>query len=487
MKNRPLQVLIVASEMAPFAKVGGLADVVGSLPKALKVRGIDVRVVMPKYKKIQDASYVTDFPVESAGRIETAIVRTLNVKANSEGLEFPVYFVDSYRYFFRDYIYAGDDDAERFVFFSKAVLEMLPRLGWKPDVIHCNDWQTGTVPFMLKNRYASEDFYKDIATLYTIHNLQYQGVFPRDVLGLMGAGAHNFHPDDLEFFGGVNFMKAGLLYAEKLNTVSKTYAKEIQTQHYGERLEGVLRKRSSDLYGILNGIDYDEYNPKTDPRITKNYTLETIDGKKQNTHALQKEFGLPVGDTPVIGLVSRLVDQKGLDLIGAIADDLMSRDLQLIVLGTGDPRYHDLFTQLGARFPDKAGVKIGFDVDLAQRIYAGSDMFLMPSRFEPCGLGQIISLRYGTIPIVRETGGLSDTIRDYDAKKGTGNGFSFEEYTPAELLKTIDRALSVYQDRPKWKAVVTNAMTSDFSWSRSADEYISLYKKAQKKRIAGVA
>lgn len=488
MEERPLRVLIVASEMAPFAKVGGLADVVGSLPKALAARGTDVRVAMPKYKKIQGAAYVSDFPVEVAGRVETAIVRTVPVKAGGDSdTEFPVYMIDSYRYFHRDYIYSGDDDVERFVFFTKAVLEMLPIIGFKPDIIHCNDWQTGVLPFMLKTKYAGDEFYKDIATLYTIHNLQYQGTFSRDVLGLFGAGPQNFHPDDLEFYGGVNFMKAGLLYADKLNTVSRTYAKEIQTPEYGERLEGILRKRSQDLYGILNGIDYEEFNPAKDPRIEKPYSLETFRDKVLNKRSLQKEMGLPVSSAPVIGLVTRLVNQKGLDLIGAIIDDLMERDLQLVVLGTGDPHYHKLFTDLGAKYPEKAGIRIGFDLNLAQRIYAGSDMFLMPSKFEPCGLGQIISLRYGTIPIVRRTGGLLDTIDDYEPAKGTGNGFSFGPYSPLELLQTVDRALVAYGKPEKWAKITTNAMQSDFSWSRSADEYISLYKKAMKKRLADVA
>ena len=488
MEERSLRVLVVASEMAPFAKVGGLADVVGSLPKALAARGIDVRVVMPKYKKIQGAAYISDFPVEIAGRLETAIIRTVPVKAGGgTKAEFPVYMVDSYRYFHRDYIYSGEDDVERFVFFSRAVLDMLPVIGFKPDIIHCNDWQTGVLPFMLKTRYAKDDFYKDIATLYTIHNLQYQGVFPRDVLGLFGAGPQNFHPDDLEFYGGVNFMKAGLLYADKLNTVSQTYAKEIQTPEYGERLDGVLRKRARDLYGILNGIDYEEFNPATDPNIPKPYSLETVKDKVHNKRALQKEMGLPALGAPLVGLVSRLVNQKGLDLTGAIVDDLMERDLQLVVLGTGDPYYHKLFTDLGAKYPEKAGIKIGFDVKLAQRVYAGSDMFLMPSKFEPCGLGQIISLRYGTIPIVRKTGGLLDTVEDYNAAKGTGNGFSFGAYSPLELLQTIDRALVVYRKPEQWDTLRENAMRSDFSWSRSASEYVNLYKKAMKKRLAEVA
>lgn len=486
MTNTPLKVLIAASEMAPFAKVGGLADVIGSLPKALKKRGVDVKVVMPRYKQIRDADYVLDFPVDIAGRIETAIVRRIEVEA-SDSLSFDVYFIDSYRYFFRDYIYAGDDDAERFAFFGKAVLEMLPKLGWKPDVIHLNDWQTGAVPFMLKNRYAQMDFYKDMASVYTVHNLQYQGVFPKDVLGLLGASASNFHPDDLEFYGGINFMKAGLLYADKLNTVSPTYSREIQTSQFGERLDGVLRKRAQDLYGILNGIDYDEFNPERDSRIVQNYSKHDIDKKTLNKQALQREFGLPVENVPVIGLVSRLVDQKGLDLIHEIVDDLTQRDMQLIVLGTGDPRYHDMFQDLGARHPHKVGVKIGFDINLAQRIYAGSDMFLMPSRFEPCGLGQIISLRYGTVPIVRSTGGLSDTIIDTDTKPDSGNGFAFSEYSGRELLATIDRALGAYKDAPRWSNLVERAMASDFSWSKSADEYVSLYRKAHSKRTKGAA
>ncbi|MEW6242838.1 MAG: glycogen synthase GlgA [Bacillota bacterium] len=459
---------MVASEMAPFAKVGGLADVVGSLPKALSNLGVDVRVVIPRYKKIEGSTYVTDFPVFMGNHLETAVLRRKNI--NGPKGDIPVYFIDNYRYFYRDYIYAGDDDAERFAFFSKAVLEMLPLIEFKPDVIHCNDWQTGMIPVILKERYAKQDdFYKGMGTLYTIHNLQYQGLFPKDILRLLDLGDEYFHPEALEFYGKVNFMKAGLMFADQLSTVSNTYAREIQTPEYGERLDGVLRKRSSDLHGIINGIDYEEFNPATDPRIAANYSSNDLSGKAACKKDLQEIMGLPKKDVPIIGLVSRLVDQKGLDLIGNIIHDLMKEDLQFVVLGTGDPRYEALFRNIGAEYPDKAGVRIMFDAVLAQKIYAGSDMFLMPSRFEPCGLGQLISMRYGTIPIVRKTGGLADTVEDNET------GFVFGDYKHNELLRTITRALSAFR-KHNWRRLVETAMGRDFSWEHSASVYLGLYR-----------
>jgi len=468
-----LKVLIVASEMAPFAKVGGLADVVGSLPKALSTLGVDVRVVIPRYKKIEGSTYMTDFPVFMGNHLETAILRHKNIKG-PEG-DIPVYFIDNYRYFYRDYIYAGDDDAERFAFFSKAVLEMLPLIEFSPDVIHCNDWQTGMIPVILKERYAKQDdFYKGIGTLYTIHNLQYQGLFPKDILRLLDLGDEYFHPEALEFYGKVNFMKAGLMFADQLSTVSNTYAKEIQTPEYGERLDGVLRKRSRDLHGIINGIDYEEFNPATDPRIAANYSAEDLSGKAICKKDLQEIMGLPNKDVPIIGLVSRLVDQKGLDLIGNIIHDLMKEDLQFVVLGTGDPRYEALFRNIGAEYPHKAGVRIMFDAVLAQKIYAGSDMFLMPSRFEPCGLGQLISMRYGTIPIVRKTGGLADTVED------NTTGFVFTDYSASGLLNTITRALTEFR-KPNWDRLIKTAMARDFSWGYSASVYLGLYRGIRQK------
>lgn len=483
MATDPLKIIIAAAEVAPFAKTGGLADVAGSLPKALKKAGHDVRVAMPKYKQITEGEYLLDYPVEVDHHLETGIIRQTKIKSKND--EIPVYLIDNYKYFYRDGIYGFGDEAERYNFFSKAVLNMLPEIDFQPDLIHCNDWQCGLIPLSLKTKYAEDPFYQKIATLFTIHNLQYQGVFSRNTLRLVGLGDEYFTPEHLEFYGQVNFMKAGILYADIINTVSKKYALEIQTPEFGERLDGLLRKRAQDLYGIVNGIDYEELDPETDKHIYRNYSIETIDLKKENKYALQKEMGLPVGDTPLIGITTRLVGQKGLDLVAGMFNQLMSMGAQLILLGSGEDYYQKLFAELKMRYQQQAAINIGFNVELAQKIYAGSDIFLMPSLFEPCGLSQMISLRYGTIPVVREVGGLADTIQDYDEQNETGNGFSFKPYTPEALLETIKRALKIYRQHPEqWKRLMLRAMESDYSWERSAQEYVKIYQKAIEKNQA---
>ncbi|MGE5485449.1 MAG: glycogen synthase GlgA [Ignavibacteriales bacterium] len=484
MLDRNLRILLASSEIAPFAKVGGLADVAGSLPKALTALGNDVRVVMPKYQSVAPEATLTDFPVEMGGRKETAVLKTTSIEAKVDGMtrRVPVYLIENYQYFGRDGIYGYPDDAERFAFFSKAILAMLPKVGFQPDIIHCNDWETGPVPLLLREAYGDDPFYMRTCTVFTIHNLAYQGNFPPDVLRVLGVGERLFHPSGLEFYGSVSYMKAGILYSDVINTVSKKYAQEIQTAEFGERMEGLLRMRGDDLHGIVNGINYHEFNPKTDPRIYKNYDSSSVEDKKENKFALQKEMGLPVRDVPLIGLISRLVDQKGLDIVISALEPMMEMDLQFIVLGTGSPHYEQAFRAAAERHPSKIATSIGFNGILAQRIYAGSDMFLMPSRFEPCGLGQLISLRYGTIPIVRSVGGLEDTIFDYDPDTGMGNGFSFRDYSPGALLHTVERALRAYGDRPKWRHLVQSAMDLDFSWSRSAAEYMDLYDRALMKR-----
>lgn len=485
MFDRPLKILLVTSEAVPFAKVGGLADVAGSLPKALAFsgseQGNDVRVVLPHYKGIEGTEYFLDFPVPLADCLRTCILRKSKIEAQYQGQtrEIPVYFIGNYHYFYRDGIYAFPDDAERFAFFCFAVLEMLPRLGWQPDILHCNDWETGPIPLLLKTHYARDPFYQKISTVYTIHNLQYQGNFPRETLRLFNLGDEYFRPERLEFYGTFSFMKAGILYADVISTVSKTYAQEIQTPAFGERMDGLLRMRAKDLYGIVNGINYHEFNPATDPRIHRNYSADNISGKKENKFALQRELELPVRDVPVLGIVSRLVAQKGLDLIDEIADELMQLDIQLVVLGTGDPYYHKMFENLKRRYPQKVGLQLGFNPVLAQRIYAGADIFLMPSRFEPCGLGQLIALRYGTIPVVRATGGLADTVTEFNPVTLSGNGFVFTEYSGRELYSAIVRALKLYRDQPEtWQRLVRNAMLLDYSWARSAVEYLQLYREA---------
>ncbi len=492
MFDRPLKILIVSPEVVPFAKTGGLADVAGSLPKALAIvggdnMGNDVRVAMPRYQQIENGSYKVDFPVPFKNRYETAIIRESSIEAQYQGERktIPVYMVDNHHYFYRDRMYMFDDEADRFAFFSKAVLEMLPRLDWQPDIIHCNDWQTGPIPLFLKTLYQHDPYYNRISTVFTIHNLQYQGNYDKSVLNALGLGDEFYHPDRLEFFGSISFMKAGIVYADVINTVSRTYASEIQRPELGERMDGLLRKRSKDLYGIVNGINYHEFNPRTDPRIHRNFDKHSLVNKKENKFALQKEMGLPVRDVPMIGLITRLVDQKGLDLIDNIIGSVMQEDLQFVVLGSGDKYYEDMLEKMKTRYRDKIGLYLGFNAILAQRIYAGADMFLMPSRFEPCGLGQLISLRYGTIPIVRLTGGLADTVIDHNQETGSGNGFGFSEYSSGELLHAIRRALNLYREHPEqWERLVKNAIEQDFSWARSGVEYLQLFQEAMKKHLA---
>jgi starch synthase len=477
-----LKILLTSAEVTPFAKTGGLADVAGSLPKALKRLGHDVRIAMPKYKQITEGKYLLDYPVEMDHHLETGIIKETRLKGSDA--EIPVFLIESYKYFYREGIYGYADEAERFNFFSKAVLNMLPQLDYQPDIIHCNDWQSGLIPLSLKTKYAEDPFYNKIATLFTIHNLQYQGVFPKNTLRLVGLGEEFFSAELLEFYGQVNFMKAGILYADLINTVSKKYALEIQTPEFGERLDGLLRKRAQDLYGIVNGIDYEELNPKTDKYIYSNYSADSIALKKENKKMLQQEMGLPVNDTPLIGIITRLVDQKGLDLITDIFDMVMNLGVQFVLLGSGEDHYQKLFAQLKMKYPRQTAANIGFNVELAQKIYAGADIFLMPSRFEPCGLSQMISLRYGTIPLVRSVGGLADTIEDYNPETDKGNGFSFKPYQAQELFSAIKRAVDMYRLKPElWKRLVERAMRSDFSWERSAGEYVEIYRKAIDKNI----
>ena len=486
MLDRNLKVMLVGSEVVPFAKTGGLADVMGSLPKALTAMGNDARIVLPRYRGIDNVDTVTDFPVQIGGRTETCIVRQSHIEAKmAEGgvKQVPVYFIDNYHYFDREGIYCHCDDAERYAFFSIAVLEMLKHINFQADIIHCNDWQSGPIPFLLREKYRHNPFYEKMAALFTVHNLLYQGNYPKAILKALGVGNEYFSPDGLEFYGQVSFMKAGLQYADIINTVSKRYAEEIQTPQYGLGFEGLLRQRSQDLHGILNGINYHEFNPKTDPRIFRTYDSHSVTDKYENKFSLQKEMDLPVRDVPVIGLISRLVDQKGLDIIADVIAEIMKEDIQFIVLGAGEKYYEDMLAEMRERYPGKMGLYVGYNGILAQRIYAGSDMFLMPSKFEPCGLGQLISLRYGTVPIVRATGGLADTIVDYNQQTNSGNGFSFEPYDSGALLETVRRALSLYREDPeKWRALVTVGMENDFSWNRSAAEYLELYDLAIRKQ-----
>lgn len=485
-KNQGLKILFISSEISPFAKTGGLADVAGSLPKALKASGNDIRLVMPKYKCINpNMCYVTDFPIKMGDEEKTCIVKKdyIKLKTGNQYDWLPVYFIDNYYYYNRKGLYCHHDDGERFAFFCRAVVKMLPTINFKPDIIHCNDWHSGPVCMLLKEKSRKYPFYKDISSIFTIHNLEYQGQFDRDILRYFEVDESVFTPDKVEFYGGFNFAKAGLVYSDTISTVSSTYAEEIKTSIYGEGLDGVLNKRSDDLFGIINGISYNEFNPETDSSITKNYSADSLEDKKHNSTSLQVEMGLPVRDVPIIGVVSRLTGQKGLELIADVIEDIMRYDLQFILLGTGDPYYEDIFTNIGIKYPDKAGIYIGFNIGLAQRIYAGSDMFLMPSRFEPCGLGQLISLRYGTIPVVRKTGGLADTIIDYDTDNEDGNGFVFEDFNSHKMLDAVKRALKLYNtNHEKWKQLAGRGMKFDYSWREQAEKYIDLYKTTLRRK-----
>ena len=478
--HEPLKILLVAAEVAPFAKVGGLADVAGALPKALKAMGHDVRVVMPRYGSIDVEKYglrriVTNLGVPLAHQPVNADVLEGRIAG-----EVPIYFIDNAQFFGRDGMYGFWDDDARFIYFSRAALEMLRPLDFRPDVIHVNDWHTAVIPNMLARLYAADPFYADIATILTIHNLAFQGVF--------GYGALNLA--DLEQWGlikpglpglddSVNLLGRGLHFSDVVNTVSNRYADEILTPEYGEKMDPLLRVFRSKLHGIINGIDYDVFNPSTDASLAAPYDIGSIEKKLDNKLALQKEVGLPQDPAvPVIGLISRLYDQKGLDLIANIMWGLMRLNLQLVVLGAGDARYEEMFRANARDNPSKVSATIGFKPVLAQQIYGGSDMFLMPSRFEPCGLGQLISLRYGTIPIVRATGGLADTIDDWDPVAQSGNGFVFTAYDHWDLFAQVVRALETFRQQASWLRLQANAMSTDVSWANSAEKYVGLYRTA---------
>lgn len=481
--------MIAAAEVVPFAKTGGLADVTGALPKALRALGHDVRVVMPKYKKISDEK----FNIRETGKevdVDIALVKhTGTIKETViPGTDIPVYMIDNTEFFYRDEIYRtpqGEywDNAERFLFFSRAVVEMCKAIEWAPDVINCNDWHTGLIPVFLKTIYAGDVFYKDTAAVYSIHNIAYQGCFGKEMLSHAGLPWSIFNMHQLEFYGGINYMKGGIVFSELVNTVSRRYRDEIETPEFGYNLDGVLRARHEDLYGILNGIDYEAWDPMTDKLLPVNYNEKTIEKKEEVKKDLLKELGLKYyPNVPVIGLVSRFDDQKGLDVISRIMEEIMRLNIQFVVLGTGEERYHDMFRYWAGRFPEKLSASIMFDNKLAHNIYAGSDMFLMPSHFEPCGLGQLISLKYGTIPIVRETGGLADTVKSYNFKERKGNGFSYASGLPTDLFHVIRVAADTYRNKTVWRKIQSNGMREDFSWVHSAARYIDLYNAAIEKK-----
>ncbi|WP_456399341.1 glycogen synthase [Mesoaciditoga sp.] len=478
-----MRVAIVSFEVYPLAKVGGLADVAGALPKALKKKGTDVSIFMPFHKKAKDNVKKLDLPLEKVlDEFDLGLYTTEKAslfKTILPKTDIPVYLVDNAHYFSSEDVYGSPDGGEQAIFFTKAVLEAMKKMEKHFDVIHANDWQTGLLPVYLKSVYSNDPFFAHTASVYTIHNLGYQGIFDRSYMGFAKLPDYLFNIDGVEFYGNLNFMKGGIVFSDIVNTVSPTYAQEITTPEYGEKLEGVLQSRSEVLYGVLNGIDYEENDPSSDKRIPYHYSVDNMDGKWKDKEELQKEMGLDVKpEVPLVGLISRLVDQKGLDLIDDVMKYVMNCNVQFVLLGTGDKKYEDSFSKLAREFPGKASVKIGFDINLAQRIYAGCDFFLMPSRYEPCGLGQMYSLRYGTIPIVRYTGGLADTVEEFDGVKG--NGFGFKPYDSAYLARSILKALYFYHRKDEMKTLIRNAMMTDLSWERSADEYLKLYELALK-------
>src|SRR3990170_8157928 len=470
--KKPLRVLIAASEGVPFSKTGGLADVIRALPRALAAAGLEVAVVLPCHRSTKLEKFkelIPSLTVALGSHLHFPRVIEAPKKAKVRWI-----FVDYPPFFDRDSLYVGKDgkdypdNPERFSLFSRAVLEIAKSV-FRPDIIHCHDWQAGLTPVLLRTAYAQDLLLSNIPSVFTIHNLGYQGLFPSDALMRAGLGGELFTMDGLEFYGQVNFLKGALIHASAVSTVSRKYALEIQTPEYGYGLEGVLRGRTGRVSGILNGVDYSEWDPATDQLIAANYTAAKLDGKKACKLDLLRAFGLPESDSqlPLIGIVSRFTRQKGADLIAEVADRVLSQRIRLVALGTGEPEYEQLFRELATRFPDQVAVRIAYDNTLAHKIEAGADMFLMPSHYEPCGLNQIYSLRYGTVPVVRATGGLDDTVTQVDLATGEGTGFKFSSYSGAALLGSVSRALAVYNDTARWTKLMRNGMAKDFSWNRS--------------------
>lgn len=474
--------------MAPFAQTGGLGDILGSLPKEIAKLGHRVSVFIPKYRKITPGRFSLE-PVLDAvhipmsAEVETARVYSCRFEDVS------VFFIDHAEYFDREELYGtpmGDypDNDRRFTFFQRAVLEALKRLKIKPDIIHGHDWQTGLVPVYLKTLYQGDPFFKKTKSVFTIHNLAYQGNFPPDSLSMTGFSWNEFRFDRLEFYGKISFLKGGLVYSDVLTTVSERYAKEIQTKEMGSGLDGVLNQRKNDLVGIVNGIDPKEWNPETDSEIKANFSERDLRNKGICKAALAKEHHL-VQDpgVPLFGFIGRFVDQKGLDILIPVLESVARENWHVVLLGMGEEKYHKHLRELAARYPEFLGLNITFNSRLAKQIYAGSDILLMPSRFEPCGLGQMISFRFGTVPLVRETGGLADTVSEFNPKTAKGNGFVFSRYDPDELLQTMRRAAALYQNKEAWTKLMKNGMACDFSWEASAREYVALYGRVERKPL----
>ncbi len=484
-----MRILFVASEGLPFSKTGGLADVVEALPKALVAQGHDVAVVLPRYRNTQ---------------IKNIVIKSLTIPMGTS-LRFPriadgarpggvqYFFVDDPQYFDREQLYGVGgrdypDNAERFAEFARAAIELAKQL-WMPDVIHCHDWQSALVPVLLRTAYTPDPQLSAIPVIFTIHNMGYHGLFSRDALARIGLPDSLFRIDALEFFGHLNYLKGGLLFSDYLTTVSRKYAEEIQTTEYGQGLDGVVRTRADHLVGILNGVDYSVWNPEVDSLIATRYSASDLSGKQACKRDLLAAFQLPEENLqrPLIGIVSRFADQKGFDLLAQVADELMQEDMAIVALGSGEAKHERMFRELSQQFPERLAVKIAYDNTVAHKIEAGADIFLMPSRYEPCGLNQIYSLRYGTVPVVRATGGLDDTIEPFDPASGRGTGFKFSEYTGPALLAALHEALATYGDKTAWRRLQANGMAKDFSWNASALEYGRLYDVARKGRIRTAA
>ena len=485
-----MKIVFVASESVPYSKTGGLADVVGALPKALASLGHEVEVFVPRYKITKPGAVVPgagSVTIPLSGGFKYA---TIQIAGEVNGVR--TYLMECPELFDRDQLYMENgkdypDNAERFAAFSMAALEFIKRSATAPAVIHCHDWQSALVPVYLRSLYTDDPFYENTSVLFTIHNIGYQGLFPPEIMPKISIPKELFKIEGLEYYGKVNLLKGGIVFSDFVSTVSQKYAQEIQTDEFGHGLEGVLRSRADHLVGILNGVDYEDWNPATDHLIPANYTPEDMQGKEACKKALLETMGVqnPVLDRPVLGIVSRFVRQKGFDLIAQVADELMREELYVVALGTGEPEYEELFRSLAEKYPEKFLVKVAYDNTLAHQIEAGADMFLMPSRYEPCGLNQIYSMKYGTVPVVRATGGLDDTVQPFDGEKGTG--FRFRQYSPVALLACLQRAVATFRDKEAWAKLQQNCMQEDFSWTQSAKKYASLYESLYASRTQEAA
>ncbi|GLV59942.1 glycogen synthase [Dictyobacter sp. S3.2.2.5] len=478
--EQPLKVLILAAEIEPFVKVGGMAEIVGALPKALQALGHDVRLIMPRYRQVDEQHFQLSTILDSISVPMGNFKISASVREAEIGNHIPVYMIDAPRYFDRENIYGYTDDGERFILFCRAALEAVRSLDWSPDIVHCNDWHTGIVPNWLHTIYRSDDFFEHTASVYTIHNLAYQGIFGYRLLEVAGVAANGFvYPQIAELANVVDIMGRGILFADAVTTVSERYAQEILTPTFGEKLDHMLRSRRDRLFGILNGVDYQENNPTNNTFIHAPYDADSLEKRSENKAVLQEQAHLPVRpDVPLLAMISRLADQKGFDLLAQIIHPLLAQGVQFVLLGVGDQHYHEMFQKLAASYPDQVAIFLTFNTELAQRIYAGSDMLLMPSRFEPCGTNQMYAMRYGCVPIVRHVGGLADTVQEYNPHGSGGNGFVFQNYDAWEFFAAIVRALALYPFKDIWRTLQMRGMAADHSWHASALRYVEVYRNA---------